>query len=96
MSANIADELFSQEWEYDFSWPPKVPPPDMMEEGRERFKRAGRIISFTSCDNCNVTMPQMLAIVIRRHTDSEDTELHFCSDHCHGEYYMDVLRRAGI
>lgn len=81
---NPLDYMFPDTWEYDFS---PLPTEGIMAD--EEVKRV-------NCSECHKTLPEWDTVTVKKHTDGEDVEMHFCGEPCANSYYLRRLRESGI
>lgn len=60
------------------------------------FDAAENTIRTCPCDHCGQYMPVMLAMIVEKITNRKHIKLHFCSETCANEYYLNKLREGGL
>jgi len=76
----------SEEWEFDFRNPPRVPPP---ESDLDRF-------GIAPCDGCGDLMHQDDALVSVYYIGQTQHYSYFCGQRCKETWYLRRLNEAGL
>lgn len=74
-------DLPSQEWEFDFSNPPRIPPPSL---------------PLLTCQHkpCGKELPQ--PFFVTKHHGRHTMQYSFCDEACANEFYLEHLRSGGL
>jgi hypothetical protein len=84
----------TEDWELDFTNPPKIPPPD--DQARYRTWLKQKLVEGQKCPMCPQTFLPRFGIPAVKQLGCSTIQEYCCSQVCAAEYALKPIREAGL